>query len=96
MSEEKEHQITSDEAVDRAAHGSADDATLIESLCVSLNDAHSFIIKLQDENADPSKFDWPEWSGPANSIRAAEKRLGKRLAKTVAWTMYPPNDGTQP
>lgn len=60
---------------------------LIETLCGDLNCAHDEIMKLQ--GADPSRFDWPEWSGPANSIRAAETLLRKRLAKTDAWTMFP-------
>ena len=65
------------------------DQRLIEGMCQSLNAAHDEIVRLQDSNANPALFDWPEWSGPANSIRAAEKRLGRKLAKTDVWTLFP-------
>lgn len=68
--------------------------TCIASLCVALNDAHDEIIRLQ--NADPKQYDWPEWSGPANSIRAAEKLLGRKLAKTDAWTHFPTSSPPEP
>lgn len=61
---------------------------LIEQLCRDLNNAHNEIIKLQSQD-DPAGFDWPEWTPQANSIRWAERLLGKRLAKTDSWTMFP-------
>ena len=60
---------------------------LIEQLCVDLNSAHDELCKLQ--GIEPTEYDWPEWSTCANSIRAAEKLLKKRLAKTESWTLYP-------
>ena len=63
---------------------------LIAQLCRDLNSAHDEILRLQGCAADKlAVYDWPEWSPQANSIRWAEKVLGKRLAKTVAWTNYP-------
>lgn len=64
-----------------------DEREAIEMLCVSLNAAHDEIIRLQ--GGDPTGRDWPEFSHPANSIRMAEKLLGKKLAKTNIWTYYP-------
>lgn len=61
---------------------------LIEQLCRDLNAAQDEIVKLQTSD-DPKNHDWPEWSSPANSIRIAEKMLGKRLAKTDQWTLFP-------
>lgn len=53
---------------------------MIEQFCRDLNAAHDEIVRLQ--GGDPAQFDWPEWSAPANSIRWAEKRLGRPLSKT--------------
>jgi hypothetical protein len=64
---------------------------MVEQICADLNGAHGEICKLQD--IDPEKFDWPAWTPQANSIRAAEKVLGKRLAKTNNWTIFPDQDG---
>lgn len=63
---------------------------LIEQLCNDLNGAHDKILELQavPEN-QRSSFDWPEWTPQANSIREAERHLGKKLAKTDAWTNFP-------
>src|SRR5438105_10269822 len=61
---------------------------LVEQLCRNLNEAHDEIMKLQ-HCADPQKYDWPEWTPQANSIRWAEEMLGKKLAKTTAWTLFP-------
>ncbi len=61
--------------------------SLIEQLCKDLNGAQSEIVELQ--GGDPLKFDWPEWTPQANSIRQAEKILKRKLAKTNNWTLYP-------
>jgi hypothetical protein len=64
--------------------------TLIEQICRDLNDAHNEILRLQGCASESlARYDWPEWSSPANSIRAAERLLGRKLAKTDIWTMYP-------
>lgn len=65
------------------------DEIIIECLCRDLNAAHDEIVRMHHPEIDASKQDWPEWSGPANSIRAAEKLLGKKLAKTNLWTLFP-------
>ncbi len=63
---------------------------LIEQLCRDLNGAHDELMVQQGVPRDEAKkYDWPEWSPQANSIREAEKLLGQRLAKTNAWTMWP-------
>lgn len=59
----------------------------IEQFCADLNLAHNEIVKLQGK--DPQDFDWPSWTPQANSIRWAEKLIGKKLAKTNIWTLYP-------
>ncbi len=64
------------------------DEELIQQLCDDLNSAHDELMDAQGVS-DPEKFDWPEWTSQANSIRAAEKRLNKRLAKTNQWTLFP-------
>lgn len=65
-------------------------AGMIEQFCRDLNDAHNEILRAQGvAPEDFGKYDWPEWSGPANSIRWAEKLLGKRLAKTALWSTVP-------
>lgn len=56
---------------------------LIEQLCADLNKAHSALMRIQGatfEQAD--KLDWPDWTPQANSIRWAERLLGKPLSKT--------------
>lgn len=60
---------------------------MIEQFCRDLNQAHDELCKVQ--GLDPATHDWPEWTPQANSIRWAEKRLGRKLAKTNAWTLYP-------
>jgi len=56
---------------------------MIEQFCCDLNAAHNEILHLQGvAPADYGRYDWPEWSAPANSIRWAERRLGKPLSKT--------------
>lgn len=61
---------------------------LVEQLCRDLNGAHDEIMQMQN-CTDPQKYDWPEWTPQANSIRWAEKMLQKKLAKTNAWTLFP-------
>lgn len=66
------------------------ETAMIEQFCRDLNDAHNEVLRLQGvKPEDFDKYDWPEWSGPANSIRWAEQRLGKRLAKTALWSTVP-------
>jgi hypothetical protein len=66
------------------------DHALIEQLCKDLNQAHDELMVAQGcKRTETGKYDWPEWTPQANSIRIAEKLLGKRLAKTEAWTLYP-------
>jgi len=52
----------------------------LEQACNDLNQAHDEICNLQD--IDPDKFDWPEWTPQANTIRWAEKLLDKKLSKS--------------
>lgn len=63
---------------------------IIEQLCRDLNEAHNEILRQQGvAEADFNKYDWPEWSPQANSIRWAERETKTRLAKTDHWTLYP-------
>lgn len=65
-------------------------ARLIEQLCGDLNVAHNELLMAQGCPVDDcGKFDWPEWSPAANSIRKAEELVGKKLAKTDNWTLFP-------
>lgn len=69
---------------------------MIEQFCRDLNDAHNEILRLQGvAEADFAKYDWPEWSPQANSIRWAEGQTKKKLAKTNHWTLYPGEKPTQ-
>lgn len=62
---------------------------LIEQLCKDLNEAHDELMVAQGVSRDDAKrYDWPEWTPQANSIRAAERLLGKRLAKTGLWSEF--------
>lgn len=62
---------------------------LIEQLCKDLNQAHDELMKAHGATEEQaSGLDWPEWTPQANSIRAAEILLGKKLAKTNAWSVY--------
>jgi hypothetical protein len=83
------HDASRARAVERVIKRWLESRDMIEQFCRDLNQAHDEIIKLQDETADPAEHDWPAWTPQANSIRWAEKVLGKRLAKTNAWTLYP-------
>lgn len=75
-------------AIESAAHEATakmlvDWAVMIEQFCRDLNAAHDEILRAQGVASERfNNFDWPEWSGPANSIRWAERTLGKRLSKT--------------
>ena len=56
---------------------------LIEQLCQDLNEAHDELMVAQGLPREQAKrSDWPEWSSPSNSIRWAERLLGKSLGKT--------------
>lgn len=66
---------------------------MIKQLCHDLNEAHNEILKLQGvPESDFAKYDWPEWSPQANSIRWAEGQTKTKLAKTDNWTLYPTNE----
>ena len=63
---------------------------LVEQLCYDLNQAHDELMKAQGMAADMIPHaDWPQWTPQANSIRAAERIIGKKLAKTDQWTIFP-------
>jgi hypothetical protein len=68
---------------------------MIEQLCRDVNEAHNEILRLQGvAESDFGKYDWPEWSPQANSIRWAESQTKTRLAKTNNWTLYPSDKQT--
>ena len=53
--------------------------TLAECVLQDLRSAHHEILKLQGvQPEDFHKWDWPEWSGPANTMRFA-RRILERL-----------------
>lgn len=63
---------------------------MIEQFCRDLNSAHNEILRAQGvDEKDFDKYDWPNWSPQANSIRWAERLLKKKLAKTNTWSEYP-------
>lgn len=63
---------------------------MIKQLCHDLNEAHNEILRQQGvPESDFNKYDWPEWSPQANSIRWAEGETKTKLAKTDHWTLYP-------
>lgn len=67
---------------------------MIEQFCRDLNEAHNEILRQQGvPESDFNKFDWPEWTNQANSIRWAEGILKRKLAKTDNWTLYPSRKG---
>jgi len=73
-----------------ASQSQTEPLPIIEQLCRDLNDAHNEILRAQGvKPEDFDKYDWPEWSSPANSIRWAECLLKKRLAKTALWSTVP-------
>jgi hypothetical protein len=62
---------------------------LIEQLCKDLNSAHDELMMAQGATLSEARLlDWLEWTPQANSIRAAELLLCKRLAKTKQWSLY--------
>lgn len=66
------------------------DSVMIEQFCADLNLAHDELMKTQGATREQSaRLDWPEWTPQANSIRWAEQLLGKKLAKTDQWTLFP-------
>jgi hypothetical protein len=66
---------------------------MIKQLCRDLNEAHNEILRQQGvPEADFNKYDWPEWTPQANSIRWAEGETKTKLAKTDNWTLYPSGD----
>ncbi len=69
---------------------------MIQLLCESLNQAHDEVLRLHGcPPEDFSKYDWPEWTAIANSIRDAEELLQKPLSKKslrlgrVWWDVLP-------
>jgi len=60
----------------------------LEQAIRNLNEAHNELMRQQDVE-NPEEHDWPEWTSQANTIRWAERLLGKRLAKTQNWTEHP-------
>lgn len=63
---------------------------IVQQLCRDLNEAHNEILRQQGvAESDYNKYDWPEWTNQANSIRWAEGVLKKKLTKTNHWTLYP-------
>lgn len=63
---------------------------LIRQLCCDLNSAHNELMQaFGSKDGEETQHDWPEWSSQANTIRWAEKLLGRKLAKTDAWTLFP-------
>jgi hypothetical protein len=80
-----------------AASGVPLEVGMIEQFCRDLNDAHNEILRLQGvQPEDYSKYDWPEWSAPANSIRWAERVLGKPLSKTSLRSSPLPAEAQEP
>lgn len=57
----------------------------LEAACQDLNDAHDELLKAQSvpPHQRPN-LDWPEWSGPANTLRWAGRLLDKDLGKSRA------------
>lgn len=72
------------------AHFDTLSPALVQQLCRDLNEAHNEILRQQGmAESDFGKYDWPEWSPQANSIRWAERETKTRQAKTDQWTLYP-------
>jgi hypothetical protein len=61
--------------------------SMIEQFCTDLNQAHDEVMRRQGCE-DPHNYDWPEWTPQANSIRWAERVLGKRFAKLDCASIY--------
>ena len=52
----------------------------LEQACRDLQQAHDELMKAQGCES-PRDFDWPRWTPQANTIRWAERLLGKPLGK---------------
>lgn len=98
MAEEEAQMVKTEERVQKYMEGyikgqsdrAKDWCPMIEQFCKDLNSAHNEILRAQGvAESDFEKFDWPEWTPQANSIRWAENLLKKKLAKTDHWTLYP-------
>ncbi len=60
-------------------------ARALEQACRDLQQAHDEIVVLQGVTRDAARnHDWPQWTPQANTIRWAEKLLGKELGKRGA------------
>jgi hypothetical protein len=52
----------------------------LEQACRDLQQAHDEVMR-QQGCEHPERYDWPVWTPQANTIRWAERLLGKSLAK---------------
>ena len=57
-----------------------EDERMIEQFVHDLQQAHNELVKAQGCKT-PEDTTWPSWTPQANSIRWAEKRLGKNFGK---------------
>lgn len=103
MADEEAEMVKVEERVDKWVQGyikgqhdrAVDWCPMIEQFCKDLNSAHDEILRAQGvAESEFGKFDWPEWSPQANSIRWAENLLKKKLAKTGNWSLYPSSEVT--
>lgn len=63
---------------------------LLEQAARDLNQAHDELMLAQGATLEEARrLDWPEWAPQANTIRGIEKLLGKRVAKTSLWSLFP-------
>lgn len=70
---------------------------VIEQLCHSLNQAHDELMLARGiHECDMAYLDWPVDSPQARCIMAAEAIVGRKLAKTDAWTMFPSEHVNRP
>jgi hypothetical protein len=71
--------------------GAPTDAAMIEQFCRDLATAHDELLRSQGvPDAKWNDYDWPEWSGPAHSIRWATERLGRDMSKRGLRDRTPP------
>lgn len=62
----------------------------LERFCEALNEAHDEILRVQGiDPKDFGNYDWPRLTPQAERIRFAERLLGRRMAKTREWTLFP-------